>query len=315
MAYSGDVMNLLADVNAQKSDDYFRGIGFDKGRQGASDYLAAQREAQGGLTLEEKQRYQTAANMKAIQPAVSSLEAGIPELKDAYTKRQEQLTAEKDPLVARYEQLLGEIRGRETSQINDVTKLTNREMARRGISADSGFAGNELQGRTQPIRSAAQSDILTTTFDRESKLREIDNAITNLTSEMVAAERDVRNSIAQIQATAGQQGVAQALQLFQIAQQERQAALDRALKERELTATIDNAKLTASTSAIKEVQGGLFNTLTNQWVVQPKKTGDGTTANVQKYLSAWLPTSSSSTSSGSSNSFGSGGNSQWYIIQ
>ena len=272
MAYSGDVMALLSDVNAQKSDDYFRGLGFDKGRQGASDYLAEQRQAQGGLTLEEKQRTQTEANMRAIQPAVTSLEAGIPELKQAYQTRQDQLTAEKDPLIQRYEQLLGEIRGREASQVNDTTRTTNREMGRRGITLDSTFAAEELQGRTAPIHSQAQSDILSTTFDREAKLREIDNSITNLTSEMVAAERDIRNSIAQIQATAGQQGVSQALQLYQMAQQERQAALDRLVQEKQIAATAAINQQNANTSAIKEVQGGLYNTSTGQWVVPPKAT-------------------------------------------
>ena len=197
-------------------------------------------------------RKQTEANMKAVQPAITSLEAGIPEVKDAYTKRQEQLTAEKQPLQDRYEQLLNEIRGRETSQVNETTRNVNREMGRRGITLDSTFAGDETLGRTAGIRSQAQSDILTTTFERESKLREIDNTITNLTSEMVAAERDIRNNIANIQATAGTQGVAQALQLYQIAQQERQAALDRALKERELNANIEAVK--ADTTVV-EVDG------------------------------------------------------------
>lgn len=198
-------------------------------------------------------RRQTEANMKAVQPAISSLEAGIPEVKDAYTKRQEQLTAEKQPLIDRYEQLLNEIRGREVSQVNEATRNVNREMGRRGIALSSTFAGDETLGRTAGIRSQAQSDILTTTFEREAKLREIDNVITNLTSEMVAAERDIRNNIANIQATAGSQGVAQAIQLYQIAQQERQAALDRALKEREINANIEASN--KPTQTIQDIGG------------------------------------------------------------
>lgn len=250
-------MSLLGDVNAQKSDDYFRGLGFDKGRQGASDYLAQQRDAQGGLTLEEKQARQTAANLQAVQPAVTSLEAGIPEVKQAYTTRQSQLTAEKDPLIQRYQQLLDQIQGRETSQVNDVSRDTTRELGRRGITSDSTFASQQIQGVTAPIHSQAQSDILSTTFDREANLRQIDNSITNLTSEMVQAERDIRNSIAQIQATAGSQGVAQALQLYQIAQEQRKADLDRlqAAKEAADTNATNAAKINAPTSSVQEIGG------------------------------------------------------------
>ena len=235
-------MSVLSDVNAQKSDDYFRSIGFDKGRQGAMDWLHEQRQAQGGLTLEEKQRFATEANMRAIQPAVSSLEAGIPELRAAFMTRQSQLEAEKQPLKDRYEQLLNEIRGREQSQVNEATEIANREFGRRGIPLSSTFVAEEIFGRTQPIRSAAQSDILSTIFEREANLRNLDNAITNLTSEMVEAERNIRNSIAQIQATAGSTGVAQALEMFKFAQEQRQKELDRLLTERELNASIEVAK-------------------------------------------------------------------------
>lgn len=223
-------------------------------------------------------RQQQEQAKQIIEPAVKSLEAGIPELKQAYQTRQTELAAEKDPLIQRYEQLLNEIRGRETSQVNDVTKTTNREMGRRGITLDSTFAAEETQGRTAPIHGAAESDILSTTFDREAKLRDIDNSITNLTSEMVAAERDVRNSIAQIQAQSGQQAAQNAINLYNIATQQRQAELDRLLKEKELANNTGINQQNANTSAIKEVQGGLYNTQTGQWLVQPKATG--TTSNV-----------------------------------
>lgn len=174
--------------------------------------------------------------LEAVKPAITSLEASIPEIKTKFESAQAQVGAEKEPLKARYEQLLNEIRGRETSQVNDVTKTANREFARRGITADSTFAAEETTGRTAPIRGQAQSDILTTTFDRESKLREIDNTITNLTQSMVEAERDVRNTIGQIQATAGTEAANRAYDIYKTQQAEKQAALDRALQERQVAA-------------------------------------------------------------------------------
>lgn len=185
--------------------------------------------------------------LEAVQPSIDSLQASLPEISAKYQSAQTQVGAEKQPLRDRYEQLLNEIRGRETSQVKDVSRTANREFARRGITADSTFAAEETQGRTQPIRSAAQSDILSTTFDREAKLREIDNTITTLSTDMITAERDVRNTIANIQATAGTDAANRALEMYKIQRQEQQSALDRALQARQITA---QESATASSSAL-----------------------------------------------------------------
>ena len=253
--------------------------------------------------------------MEAVKPAVTSLESSIPEVQSNYQKRQEQVGAEKQPLKDRYDQLLNEIRGRETSQVNDTNRNVSREMGRRGIALSSTFAGDESLGRTAGIRGQAQSDILSTNFDRESKLREIDNTITNLNSEMVTSQRDIRNTIAQIQASAGTDAAKQAFQMFQIQQQERQATLDRVLKERELNANITNAQSTQATSAIKEVQGGLYNTQTNQWLVNPKATKSTGVADIKKYLSATVGGSGASSTGDSNSSFSNGGDGGWFEIK
>lgn len=209
-------------------------------------------------------RKQTEQANKIVQPAVDSLNAGIPELEKAYKDQQSQQQAEKDPLIARYDQLLNEIRGRETSQVNDTTKTVNRELGRRGIALSSTFADQEVQGQTAGIHSQAQSDILSTNFDRESKLRDIDNTIVNLNDQMVSAERDIRNTIAQIQATAGTEAANRALQIYQIDQQNRQAELDRAVKQKELDANI-TASQTPKTQVV--TAGGrqlLVNSTTGQ---------------------------------------------------
>lgn len=228
--------------------------------------------------------------MEAVQPAINSLEASLPEISAKFKSAQDQVSAEKQPLKDRYDQLLNEIRGRETSQVNDTTKTANREFARRGITADSTFAAEETQGRTAPIRSAAQSDILTTTFDRESKLREIDNTITNLTQDMITAERDVRNTIANIQATAGTEAANRAFEMYKIQRQEQQSALDRALTARTVTAaeTTANAKANETSTQIVTQNGRqlLIDSRTGATIrdIGPSGTGTGTTANISTYL-------------------------------
>lgn len=229
--------------------------------------------------------------LEAVQPAVTSLEASVPEIRNRFTQAQTQVGNEKQPLKDRYDQLLNEIRGRETSQINDTTRVANREFARRGITADSTYAAEETLGRTAPIRSAAQSDILTTTFDREAKLRDIDNTISNLTTEMVTAERDVRNTIGKIQATAGTEAANRAVQMYQIQKQEQQAALDRALQERQVAAAETAAKKPAYTTlsegaSLVDANGKIVTTAPKTYA--PKEGGGTDLAALQKIFGVSL---------------------------
>ncbi len=216
----------------------------------------------------------------AVGEATGSLEASIPEVEAKYTSRISQVSAEKDPLIARYEKLLAGIRGNETTQANTVTRSVNREMGRRGVPLSSTFVDQEVQGQTQPIHAAAQSNITDATIAREGDLRSIENDITNLTQESIAAKRDIRNTVANLKVSASQSEVDRAIQMYQIQQQERDAALGRALQERQIAIQEQEAKKTPTASLVSIGKDSyLYDPVAKTFISPPKSStssGSGT---------------------------------------
>ena len=220
-----------------------------------------------GANAQQQQIFQN-----AIRPAVSSLEASRPEVTQSFDTRAAQVEAGREPLKARYDKLIADIRGAGASQETDTTRVLRQELGKRGITGSSTFAQEEELRRIQPIQQATESNVTNTTLDREEKLRGLDDVITNLTQEKVAALRDITNSIAQIQASAGTDAAKQALEMYRIRRDEIQKELDRAVAEK----NAETARITATTANYgnyKEVQGGLYDVVNNRWVVAPKPTG------------------------------------------
>jgi hypothetical protein len=65
----------------------------------------------GGSTIDRALQLQR----EAVKPAVASLEAGIPEVQQQYATQRSQLEAEKAPLQQRYDDLISQIKGNQTS--------------------------------------------------------------------------------------------------------------------------------------------------------------------------------------------------------
>lgn len=237
--------------------------------------------------------------MEAIKPAVNSLEASRPEVNTAYDTRASQVEASKTPLQERYQKLIDDIKGNAAGQVTETQRTTAQEFARRGISNNSEAAAQELQARVNPIQQWSGSEQANIGMDREEKLRGLDDLITNLTQEKVAAQRDITNTIAQIQSSAGTDAAKAAIQMYQFQESQRQAALDRAIAEK----NAETARITATQekSDTASVQGGLYDVKNNRWIVPPKPdSGSGnnladilglnktgmTTSGVQR--SAWI---------------------------
>ena len=189
---------------------------------------------------------------EAIKPAITSLEASRPEVNTSFDTRASQVEASKDPLKARYQKLIDDITGRGAGMVTDTTRVAAQEMGRRGIPLSSTSAQEETLRRTQPIQQATTSEITDVSLDREEKLRGLDDLITNLTQEKVAAQRDITNTIAQIQASAGKDAAQAALQMYQIQQSQREAALDRAITEK----NAETARITATAPSTEVVTVG-----------------------------------------------------------
>lgn len=213
----------------------------------------------------------------AIAPAVTSLTASLPEISNNYDTQSAQLTAEKDPLKARYQSLIDQITGDTQGQVNTTTKTATNELGRRGIPISSTSAQQEIQGQVLPIQQAGQTNITNATLDREEKLKGLDDTIANLTSQKVSAQRDVYNTIAQIQAQAGTGAAQQAFQMYQSQQQQTEDALNRALQEKQLALQTTQVNAAISQPNIQAVQGGLYDTTNNKWIVPPKADTSGGT--------------------------------------
>lgn len=181
--------------------------------------------------IAQKQR---AMAMEAIKPAVDSLNAGLPEVANRFDTARGQAEAARNPLLERYENLITDLKSSTQGMIADTEGVWNREAAKRGLSGSSTFTQEERLRRTQPIQQAGDAGVRDVALDRENKVRELDDLIANLSLEQVAAERDIRNTIANLQATAGTGALDRALQQYQIMETARQAELDRVLKAREV---------------------------------------------------------------------------------
>lgn len=186
----------------------------------------------------------------AVKPAIDSLTASKPEVAAQYDTRSSQVAAAADPLKARYEKLIADIKGAGAQQVTNTTRVTAQEFGRRGIPLSSTSAQEEQLRRTQPIEEATTSGVTDVTLDREEKLRSLDDTITNIMQEKIAAERGINNTIASLQATSGTDAANAAIQMFQFQEQKRQADLDRAIQERLATVAETNANKTTAPSLI-----------------------------------------------------------------
>ena len=172
-----------------------------------------------GQQAEEKQK-------EAIKPIVASLEATKPEITSKYNLARNQLQASEQPLKDRYQTLLDSINTQKTSDVSAQTRVTNSELAKRGITNDSTLAQQEVLNATQPLNERYTNLSTQTGLEREDSLRSLQDSIANLTPQETADLRAISDAIAQIQANSAQTGIAQSLDLYsrgldnQLAQQE-----------------------------------------------------------------------------------------------
>lgn len=176
----------------------------------AGQYLDDQYLTQDGLINRNTNRY-----MKAIEPAVKSYESSIPETQQRFSTERERLSGESSRLEDRYKLLIDDIKRNQGVAETRQTRTTNAEMARRGITNSSGVYGQEMTDVLNPITADYTSKIKSTGLEREDMLARIRDSITGLTGQETDAIRAVRNAIAQLQAGAGQSGIAQGIQSFQ----------------------------------------------------------------------------------------------------
>lgn len=183
---------------------------------------------------------------EAAQPAIQSLQSSIPEVQQKYAQSRAQLQAQQQPLEQRYSDLLNSIKGNQQTAENRQTVTTNNELGKRGITASSGIAQQEMTNALNPITQQYTGMYNQTGLEREDALRGLRDSIANLTPQETADQRAIQNAIAQLQSGANQQGIVQGLNLYsqdldnqfrqqQFAEQQKQNALENALREYQLS--------------------------------------------------------------------------------
>ena len=205
---------------------------------------------------------QNEARMKAIQPALESLRASKPETKQAFDIRTGQLAAEKDPLIARYQNLVADLTGREQKALGAQGKALSQLYGQRGIELTSAAYQQDLASKQADISYGYGIQRKDVGLAQEADVRDLENQISGLTTQRVAAMRDIDNRIAEFQATGANQAVTDALTMYR-------EDLNRKFESRfdDLNRQVEQAKLQPSYQAVDLGKGqySTFNPQTGQY--------------------------------------------------
>lgn len=171
----------------------------------------------GGFNFQTTVQEAIKLQQQATQPAVSSLQASIPELQQRFATERQQVEAKIEPLKQRYANLLEELKGQSKVREESQTRVTSGELAKRGITGSSTLAQQEIQSAVDPIRASLQTATKDVGLAQEEGITDLTNLIANLTGQEVGSTRDILNTIAQLQSTGAQAGIEQALTQGQFA--------------------------------------------------------------------------------------------------
>jgi len=155
---------------------------------------------------------------QAAQPAISSLQASIPEIQKSYTSQTQYAKGQVSNLESRYKTLLDSIKTNQAGAETTAIKTTSQELGRRGIVGSSGVADVAMQEAVNPIKAQYSNLLSQTGVSQEADIAAANQQISNLGFAETEATRNVNNAIAQLQSATTTAGVNQALQQLQLAQ-------------------------------------------------------------------------------------------------
>lgn len=237
----------LASSGQQSTADQLRKsnqFGAAEAQYNQQGYYGSQPQQQSQPNFQDSIKQAIEMNKQAIQPAVQSLEASIPETSASFQRQREQTQGEIEPLKQRYQNLLSEVTGKAKASEEGQTRVTSGELAKRGIVGSSTLAQQEIQNAVEPIRSQARTAFTNIGLEQEQGIKQLMNTIANLTGQETEATRAVRNAIAQLQSGAGQAGVSQGISTSQFnAQQALQQAEQQRAAEQQRIENLRNEQL------------------------------------------------------------------------
>lgn len=155
---------------------------------------------------------------EANKPAIESLNAQIPEIQKGYAQQRTQLEASKAPLQERYQNILDQLKSRETQETSQVQTATAQEFGKRGIPLSSGAYDQALIQKTQPISQYYGGLTKEAGISQEESLQNIADQIAALQTGETSDIRGVLNAIAQLQSTGATNAINQGIGLSQFQQ-------------------------------------------------------------------------------------------------
>ena len=211
---------------------------------------------------------------QANQPAISSLQAQIPEIDQRTAQESARLQGEKEPLKQRYQSIIDQLTGREKQDIGLAQQRTSREFGYRGIPASSTLYLDELQRAESPIRQAYGGQIKDVGFEQEQSLRGIDQLLASLGNQGIEQKRGIANAMAALQSGDPSQAIQGAMQILQMQQQQGQFQQQQGLAEKEFGLKREIANRPQQQDQFAQLGEGstLFNLLTGQPMYTAPKT-------------------------------------------
>ena len=184
-------------------------------------------------SFEQLAQQQLDFQRKANEPAIQSYEQSIPETQQKFAAEKTRLSGEKEPLKQRYQNIINQLKGRESQDLGAAQTRTGREFGYRGIPASSTLYLDELNRSESPIRERYGTQITDVGLQQEDQLRGIDSLISQLTGQETDSVRAIRNAMAQLQSGGAQSGIQNALVMLQNQQQAQQFQQQQALASKE----------------------------------------------------------------------------------
>lgn len=271
-------IDQVNNYNPAQRDDWARQAGYtgyedyrnqvNRGLSGEPADVARRQEAENYKLAQ--QRYQ-----ESIKPAVASYEASIPETQQRFATEKQRLSGESARLEERYNALISEIKGVGATAETRQTRATGAELARRGISQQSGVYGDEMNQALLPITQDIMSRVKSTGLEREDMMAKIRDTITGLTGGETEAIRAVRNAIASLQAGAGQNAITTGMTMTQNQISNALAQAQQALAERQQKYTESTKTASKPYEFISGAGGYVFDPNTGQIINTVQKLASG----------------------------------------
>jgi hypothetical protein len=156
------------------------------------------------------------SQISASQPAISSLQASIPEIQSQYNQTGSYLQGQVGNLQSRYDALLKSLTNQQTQETTRTANTMSQQLGARGISSQGSLYGQTMNNALNPINENYASQFTNAQLNNESNVASLMNQIAGNTSSSVAAQRAVQNAIANLQSGGSIDAVTQAMNLYKL---------------------------------------------------------------------------------------------------